>query len=152
MTHRPETLARPEGATIAYRRLAGRSPGVIFLGGFHSDKTGTKGCSSRIIAGAVAPLCASDYFGHGASSGDAADGTIGRWVGDAIAVLDGLARGPQILVGSSMGGWIMLPAALSRRERVQAVVRIGAARLDPAPREAPTAEGSVTLFSQCDPV
>src|SRR5204862_3894307 len=68
-----------------------------------------------------------DYFGHGRSSGDFAQGTIGRWREDAIAVIDSLTEGPQILVGSSMGGWIMLLVALARPERVAALVGIAAA-------------------------
>ena len=109
----PEILPRPDGATIAYHRLPGAAPGIVFLGGFRSDMTGTKAlfldeyCRRRGRA-----YVRFDYFGHGASSGDFADGTIGRWAEDAIAVIDQLTEGPQILVGSSMGGWIMLLAAL----------------------------------------
>jgi pimeloyl-ACP methyl ester carboxylesterase len=102
-----------------------------------------------------------DHFGHGASTGDAADGTIGRWTEDAIAVLDSLTQGPQIVVGSSMGGWIMLLVALARRERVRALIGIAAApdfteellwpRLDAAERAELMATGSITVPSEYDP-
>src|SRR5207245_11808632 len=124
----PAILSRRDGATIAYHRLAGASPGVVFLGGFRSDMTGTKAlfledyCRRRGQA-----FVRFDYFGHGASSGDVAFGTIGRWAGDAIAALDWLTEGQQILVGSSMGGWIMLLAALARTERVHALVGVAPA-------------------------
>jgi pimeloyl-ACP methyl ester carboxylesterase len=102
-----------------------------------------------------------DYFGHGSSSGDATFGTIGRWAEDAIAVLDSLTEGRQILVGSSMGGWIMLLAALARTERVHALVGIAAApdftedlvwpRLTEAQSWKLRESGAVTLPSQYDP-
>jgi pimeloyl-ACP methyl ester carboxylesterase len=121
-------LAREDGATIAYHRRTGRSPGVIFLGGFMSDMTGTKArmldafCAERGQA-----YLRFDYFGHGASSGAFADATVGRWKDDALAVLDQLTEGPQVLVGSSLGGWLMLLAALARPERVAALVGIAPA-------------------------
>ena len=128
----PETLAREAGATIAYRRIAGRSggklPGLIFLGGFASDMTGTKATAlERFAESRGQPFVRFDYFGHGSSSGRFADGTIGRWRDDALAVLDRLTSGPQILVGSSMGGWMMLLAALARPERVAGLVGIASA-------------------------
>src|SRR6202795_4457938 len=122
------SLARRQGATIAYRRLAGAAPGIVFLGGFRSDMTGTKAlfledyCSRRGRA-----YVRFDYFGHGASSGDFADGTVSRWRNDSVAVIDSLTEGPQILVGSSMGGWIMVLAALARPERIAGLVGIAAA-------------------------
>src|SRR3954452_15228630 len=124
----PRILPRPGGATIAYHRLAGSRPGAVFLGGFRSDMTGTKAlfledyCRRHGRA-----FVRFDYFGHGASSGEAALGTISRWAEDAIAVLDSLTEGRQILIGSSMGGWIMLLAALARTERVHALIGIAAA-------------------------
>jgi pimeloyl-ACP methyl ester carboxylesterase len=158
----PGILARQDGATIAYHRLAGVAPGVVFLGGFHSDMTGTKAsfleahCRRRGWA-----YVRFDYFGHGASSGDVALGRIGGWAEDTIAVLDALTEGPQILVGSSMGGWLMLLAALARTERIHALVGIAAApdftedllwpRLDAAQRQACSETGAVTLPSQYDP-
>jgi pimeloyl-ACP methyl ester carboxylesterase len=158
----PATLTRQDGATIAYHRLTGSTPGVVFLGGFRSEMTGTKAryledyCRRRGQA-----YLRFDYFGHGASSGDAALGTIGRWAEDAIAVLDSLTEGPQVLVGSSMGGWMMLLAALARPSRVFALVGIAAApdftedllwpRLDPTQRRELRERGTVTLPSEYDP-
>ena len=124
----PRSLPRPDGARLAYRRLDGRTPGVVFLGGFRSDMTGVK-------ATALEAACRRDgrayvrfdYFGHGQSSGDFVDGTIGRWLDDALAVLDSLTEGRQILVGSSMGGWIMLLAARARPDRVAGLLGVAAA-------------------------
>ncbi|MDZ4734738.1 MAG: alpha/beta hydrolase [Rhodospirillaceae bacterium] len=127
-----ESLARSDGATIAYRRSARRTadgrPGVVFLGGFGSDMTGTK-------AGALEAHCRKagyaflrfDYTGHGRSSGRFEDGTIGDWSADAILAFDRLTDGPQILIGSSMGGWIMLNLALARKQRVAGLIGIAAA-------------------------
>ena len=121
-------LARPDGNTIAYHATPGRGPGVLFLGGFKSDMSGAK-------ATALEAACRDenrrfvrfDYFGHGESSGQFVDGTIGRWLDDAIAVFDTLTDGPQVLVGSSMGGWIMLLLARARPDRVRGLVGIAAA-------------------------
>jgi pimeloyl-ACP methyl ester carboxylesterase len=156
-------LPRCGGATIAYQRLAGCGPGVVFLGGLRSEMTGTKAsfldeyCRRRGHA-----YVRFDYFGHGASTGDVGVGTIGRWSEDAIAVLDELTEGRQILIGSSMGGWIMLLAALARIERIHALVGIAAApdfaedlvwpRLDEAQRKELWKTGAVTLPSQYDPI
>lgn len=158
----PLILPRPDGATIAYRAVAGVAPGIVFLSGFRSDMTGTKALflddyCRRHGRGYVR----FDYYGHGASSGDFAEGTIGRWADDAIAVIDSLTTGPQILVGSSMGGWIMLLAARARPERIHALVGIAAApdftedslwpRLNEAQREEIMREGRVVLASDYDP-
>ncbi|MFQ5467625.1 MAG: alpha/beta fold hydrolase [Kiloniellaceae bacterium] len=129
----PASLARPDGARIAYhvrsaRESGARLPGVVFLGGFMSDMTGGKALA--LEAGAARrgqAFVRFDYLGHGASSGRFEDGTIGRWADDAVAVLDELTEGPQILVGSSMGGWLMLLAALARPGRVAGLVGIAAA-------------------------
>jgi pimeloyl-ACP methyl ester carboxylesterase len=158
----PTILARGADATIAYHRLAGEPPGIVFLGGFRSDMTGTKALFledyCRQCGRAYVRF---DYFGHGASSGDFARGTIGRWREDAIAIIDSLTAGPQILVGSSMGGWIMLLAALARPGRVAALVGIAGApdfteellwpRLTAAQREEIIERGAVVLPSDFDP-
>jgi len=116
------------GASIAYHAMRGKSPGVLFLSGFKSDMTGTK-------ASALAAWCAVqgraflrfDYLGHGRSSGTFTDGTIGTWRDNALAVLDRLTEGPQVLVGSSLGGWLMTLVALARPDRVAGLVGIAAA-------------------------
>ncbi|WP_353858657.1 alpha/beta hydrolase [Azospirillum formosense] len=120
-------------ATIAYRHTPGRdpeglAPGVMFLGGFMSDMTGTKALALEAwAAGEGLSFTRFDYQGHGASSGRFDEGTIGLWADDALAVLDRVTVGPQILVGSSMGGWMMLLTALRRPERVAGLVGIAAA-------------------------
>lgn len=104
------------------------SPGVVFLSGFMSDMTGGKAlfveevCKKRGQA-----FLRFDYFGHGQSSGAFTDGTIGRWADDTILALDKLTEGPQILIGSSMGGWLMLLAARARPERIAGLIGIAPA-------------------------
>ena len=124
----PAILTRPDGATIAYRRVAGKGPTVVFLGGFKSDMTGTKATALDAHCRAEGrAFLRFDYFGHGASSGDFRQGTIGRWADDALAAIDILTDGPLVLVGSSMGGWIMLLAALARPERIKALIGVAPA-------------------------
>jgi pimeloyl-ACP methyl ester carboxylesterase len=116
------------GGTVQERDAAAAVPGVVFLGGYMSDMTGTKATFLEdACRRAGRAFLRFDYQGHGESSGDFEDGTIGLWAADAIAALDALTEGPQILVGSSMGGWIMLLAALARPERVAGLVGIAAA-------------------------
>jgi len=124
----PQILTREDGATIAYHQIAGRTPGVVFLTGFKSDMTGGKALALEAFCRQCGQAFVRfDYFGHGASSGAFADGTIGRWADDAASVIDRLTEGPQVLVGSSMGGWIMLLAALARPQRVAGLVGTAAA-------------------------
>lgn len=121
-------LDRPDGARLAWRAVEGAGPTVVWLGGFMSDMTGTK--AQALAEWAVAngrAYVRFDYFGHGASKGDFADGTITRWRDDAIAVLDELAIGDVVLVGSSMGGWIACLAAIAAPARVKAMVLIAPA-------------------------
>ena len=124
----PEILPREGRATIAYRASPGKLPGVVFLGGFRSDMSGSKAVALEAWCRARGQAFVRfDYFGHGSSSGDFTDGTIGRWSEDALAVLDAVTAGPQVLVGSSMGGWIMVLAALARPERVAGLLGVAAA-------------------------
>ena len=124
----PSILTRDNGTSIAYHYTSGNAPGVIFLPGFKSDMTGTKAlnleeyCRARGNA-----FLRFDYQGHGQSSGDFDDGTIGEWASDAIDAIDKLTFGPQVLVGSSMGGWIMMLAALARPERVAGLIGLASA-------------------------
>lgn len=121
-------LERPDGERLAWRRVAGASPTVVWLGGFKSDMAGTK---AQVLADwALAQGRAYvrfDYFGHGESSGDFAKGTITRWREDALTVLDQLTEGPLVLVGSSMGGWIACLAAMAQPKRVHGMVLIAPA-------------------------
>ncbi len=124
----PKFLRKSDDATIAYHDLPGKSPGVMFCGGFMSDMTGTKATALEAHCRETGrAFVRFDYTGHGQSSGRFVDGTIGAWADDAIAVLDEIAQGPQIVVGSSMGGWIMLLMALGRPERIAGLVGIAPA-------------------------
>ena len=121
-------LARGEGNWLAYRRLEGAGPTLVWLGGFNSDMTGTKAQALADWAGRAGRACVRfDYFGHGASSGAFVEGVISRWRDDALAVVDALTEGPLLLVGSSMGGWIATLVAVARPERVRGLVLIAPA-------------------------
>lgn len=121
-------LDRPDGERVAWRRVEGAAPTVVWLGGFNSDMTGTKAEALADWASAAGRgYVRFDYFGHGASSGDFAKGTITRWREDALAVIDTLTERELVLVGSSMGGWIACLAALARPERIKAMVLVAPA-------------------------
>ena len=113
---------------LAYAHLAGRQPGVVFLPGFRSDMQGSKALALREHCLATGrALLRFDYSGHGESAGRFEDGTIGQWAADAIAVFDALTEGPQVLVGSSMGGWIALLLARARPDRIAGLIGIAPA-------------------------
>ena len=118
-------LRRENGTLLAWFRLEGESPGLMFLGGFRSDMSGTKASALETHCRKVGrAFVRFDYGGHGESSGKFEEGTIGEWAEDALAILDEVAQGPQVLVGSSMGAWMMLLAALARPERVKGLVGV----------------------------
>jgi hypothetical protein len=121
-------LERSGGERLAWRRVAGQGPTVVWLGGFRSDMAGTKAqaLADWALANERAYL-RFDYFAHGESSGDFAQGTITRWRADALAVLEELVEGPAVLVGSSMGGWIACLAALAHPAQIQAMVLVAPA-------------------------
>jgi pimeloyl-ACP methyl ester carboxylesterase len=113
---------------LAFRRRAGRGPTLVFLPGYMSDMDGGKACALDSWAEARSrAMIRFDYGGCGASEGDFEAQTLAGWRDDALAVIDTLAEGPVVLVGSSMGGWLMLLAALARPERVAGLVGVAAA-------------------------
>jgi pimeloyl-ACP methyl ester carboxylesterase len=121
-------LTTPQGHCIAYHRTPGQGPGVVFLGGFRSDMTGSKALHLQAWAeSAGRAFLRFDYSGHGASGGVFEDGAISDWYQDAHAVIQALTTGPQILVGSSMGGWIALLLARAVPDKVAGLVTIAAA-------------------------
>lgn len=121
-------LTTPEGRRIAYDRTPGKGPGVVFLGGFRSDKEGTKALALEAWSKAEGrAFLRFDYSGHGSSSGDFLDGAIGDWFADTRAAIMALTEGPQVLVGSSMGGWIALLMAREHPDKVAGLVTVAAA-------------------------
>ena len=124
----PNFLAREDGTRIAYHHTPGGAPGVIFCGGFMSDMTGTKALAlEEACQKSSRSYTRFDYRGHGQSGAAFESGTIGLWAGDAQAVLDKVTQGPQIIVGSSMGGWIMLLLARARPDRIAGLIGIAPA-------------------------
>ena len=122
------SLERPDGARLAWRAVEGAAPATVWLGGFKSDMNGTKAQALADWARRQGRgFVRFDYFGHGESSGDFAQGTVTRWREDALAVIDELTREELVLVGSSMGAWIACLAALARPERIKALVLVAPA-------------------------
>lgn len=154
-------LDTPQGRRIAYDLSRGRGPGVVFLGGFRSDKEGSKALHLEGWARATGrAFLRLDYSGHGQSSGAFEDGCIGDWYEDAAAAVAALTEGPQVVVGSSMGGWIALLLAQRCPERVAALVGIAAAPdftdrflkgLDAEARARLMAEGRLEMPSDYSP-
>ena len=121
-----------DGRRIAYRKRAAdpevTGPTIVFLPGYASDMEGTKALEIDHFAHIAGLGCVRfDYSGTGLSGGSFADGTLDRWLAETLAVIDLLVDGPILLVGSSMGGWLALQAALQRPDRIAALVGIAAA-------------------------
>ncbi|XP_027268385.1 mycophenolic acid acyl-glucuronide esterase, mitochondrial isoform X2 [Cricetulus griseus] len=124
-------LNRTDLPNLAYKKLKGKNPGIIFIPGYLSDMNGTK-------ALAIEEFCKSlghayirfDYSGVGNSDGNFAECSVGKWRKDVLSILDDVAEGPQILVGASFGGWLMLHAAIARPEKVVALIGIATAADD----------------------
>ncbi|MGA8953260.1 MAG: alpha/beta hydrolase, partial [Xanthobacteraceae bacterium] len=107
-----------ERRAIAVRAQEGAPPGLFWLGGYKSDMKGTKAQALADWAARQRRACVRfDYSGHGESEGAFTDGTIGRWLAESLSVFDANSRGPQILIGSSMGGWMALLMARELAKR-----------------------------------
>ena len=119
---------------IAVRARAGAAPGLVWLGGFKSDMQGTKALALEAWAAEHGRACVRfDYSGHGESGGEFIDGTIGRWLEESVAVFDQFCRGPQVLIGSSMGGWMALLLAREVAKRAKNASLAGLVLIAPAP-------------------
>jgi pimeloyl-ACP methyl ester carboxylesterase len=128
MTNAPDFLNLSDGTKLAYRKVKGKSPTIIWCGGLKSDMEGSKATFLENWAKQTGhSYIRFDYFGHGLSDGEFTDGTISRWASDTVSILDELTEGDCILVGSSMGGWAGLLAALDRKDRVAAIVFVNPA-------------------------
>ena len=120
--------AEVAGRRIAYRLREGGSPTLMFLPGYASDMEGAKALAIDTFAGERGlAMLRLDYSGTGSSGGSFEQGTLARWLEEALGALDQLTGGPVIVIGSSMGGWIALHLALLRPERVEALVGVAAA-------------------------
>ena len=124
-------ITKPDGETLAYRRSKARpstrGAGVVYLAGFADDMNGTKALAIEEHCKQQGRAFVSfDYSGTGESSGDFKDGTISKWTADAIFAIEQLTEGPQVLVGSSMGGWVMFLVALELKSRIVGLVGINA--------------------------
>jgi pimeloyl-ACP methyl ester carboxylesterase len=120
---------------IAVRARSGGAPGLFWLGGFNSDMKGTKALALDAWAAEHGRACVRfDYSGHGESGGAFIDGTIGRWLEESLAVFDQFCRGPQVVIGSSMGGWmaLLLAREIGKREAKRASLA-GLVLIAPAP-------------------
>src|SRR5260370_4144363 len=121
--------------SIAVRGRAGGGPGLFWLGGFNSDMQGSKALALDAWAAERGRACVRfDYSGHGESGGAFIDGTIGRWLEEALAVFEQFAQGPQVVIGSSMGGWmaLLLARAIANRDAKEAPLA-GLVLIAPAP-------------------
>jgi pimeloyl-ACP methyl ester carboxylesterase len=143
MTNSAEPLDQPafievgtgdSARRIAVRARAGRAPGLFWLGGFNSDMKGTKALALDSWATEHGRACVRfDYSGHGESGGRFVDGTIGRWLQDSVAVFRQACRGPQVVVGSSMGGWMALLLAREITKEATDASLAGLVLIAPAP-------------------
>src|ERR1700675_3089011 len=123
------------GRRIAVRARKGATPGLFWLGGFNSDMKGTKALALDAWAAERHRACVRfDYSGHGESGGDFIEGTIGRWLEESVAVFEQFCAGPQVVIGSSMGGWMALLLAREIASRPESRASLaGLVLIAPAP-------------------
>ncbi|MFC1672561.1 alpha/beta hydrolase [Pseudomonadota bacterium] len=163
----PKTAKTTNGASIAYHSMAqvdsAKPTGVMFFGGFRSDMEGSKALAlEQWCRDEGRAYLRFDYTGHGQSSGKFSEGCIGEWADDALFAFDNLSQGPQVLVGSSMGGWISLLVARARTERIKGLLGLAAApdftedlmyeELNDDQRAEMMAQGFVALPNDYDPL
>ena len=155
-------LQSTTGYSLAVKRQQGKSPWIIFFGGFRSDMEGAKAqYLSNWCAQTGQSFLRFDYSGHGQSGGSFEQGSISQWTQDALEVIEAFSPGPYILVGSSMGDWIMLRTALALGHRVKGLIGIAAApdftrdliamELTSEQRELLDHNGQITVSSEYDP-
>ena len=121
-------LKSTDGSSLAYNKLAGGNPGLIFFHGLNSDRKGTK--AEHLLNYCLKKkkqFISFDMFGHGQSSGQMEDATLSIWINNALNIIDKISNGPQFIVGSSMGGWVMLKVAEKRKKIICGMVGIAAA-------------------------
>jgi len=128
MAEGPSLFERDGEPGLAYRKREGTGPMLVFLPGYASDMEGTKAVELDAFAARRGlSLLRFDYSGTGSSEGRFEDGTLERWLDEALVLIDSLTEGPIIPIGSSMGGWIALHIALRRPNLVGSLVGIAAA-------------------------
>jgi pimeloyl-ACP methyl ester carboxylesterase len=124
----PQFMTRADGSRIAFRRVGGSGPTIIFLPGYKSDMQGSKALALEMWAIRVGrAFLRFDYTGCGESDGAFADQTLASWRDDVIGLIEQTVRGPVVLVGSSMGGWLMLHVAFALGAQVVGMIGIAAA-------------------------
>ena len=121
-------LTDTNGSKIAYNKKDGIGPGIIFLHGLNSDRQGTK--ANHILNYCISnkrPFISFDMFAHGESAGQIKDASLSIWIDNTLQIIDKVTHGPQIIVGSSMGGWVMLHATIKRSQRIKGIIGLAAA-------------------------
>jgi len=121
-------LTNADGSKLAYNKLEGGTPGIIFLHGLNSDRRGTK--AEHLLDYCLKKekqFISFDMFGHGSSSGQMKNATLSTWINNTLSIIDNVSKGPQFIIGSSMGGWVMVKTAEQRKKVICGMIGIAAA-------------------------